>query len=43
MAGPINAVIDLPHHNETVDFEQFKGAGVVGVIHKATQGLRDRA
>ncbi len=39
MAKPINVVIDLSHHQETVDFEQIKSDGVVGVIHKATQGL----
>ncbi len=39
MAKPINVVIDLSHHQETVDFGQIKGDGIVGVIHKATQGL----
>ena len=39
MAKPINVVIDLSHHQETVDFEQIKSDGVVGVIHKVTQGL----
>ena len=38
--GPINVVVDLSHHNETVDFAKMKAAGIVGVIHKATQGLR---
>ena len=37
--GPINVVADLSHHNETVDFGKMKAAGIVGVIHKATQGL----
>ena len=36
---PINVVVDLSHHNETVDFAKMKAAGIVGVIHKATQGL----
>jgi lysozyme len=36
---PINVVVDLSHHNETVDFAKMKASGVVGVIHKATQGL----
>jgi len=36
---PINVVVDLSHHNETVDFVKAKAAGIVGVIHKATQGL----
>ena len=35
----INVVIDLSHHNSTVDFTQVKAAGIVGVMHKATQGL----
>jgi lysozyme len=34
-----NAVIDLSHHNGTVDLQAAKGAGILGVIHKATQGL----
>ena len=36
---PVNVVVDLSHHNETVDFAKMKAAGIVGVIHKATQGL----
>ena len=39
MAKPINVVIDLSHHQEKVDFGKLKGDGIVGVIHKATQGL----
>jgi len=39
VAKPINVVIDLSHHNETVDFAKVKASGIVGVIHKATQGL----
>ena len=35
----INAVIDLSHHNGTVDLQAAKGDGILGVIHKATQGL----
>jgi len=38
-ADPINVVVDLSHHNAQVDFKKLKAAGVVGVIHKATQGL----
>ena len=34
-----NAVIDLSHHNATVDLQAAKGDGILGVIHKATQGL----
>ena len=37
-AGPINVVVDLSHHNGDVDFEAVAGDGVLGVIHKATQG-----
>jgi lysozyme len=36
---PINVVIDLSHHQEVVDFEKIKNDGIVGVIHKATEGL----
>src|SRR5260370_27135777 len=35
-----NAVIDISHHNATVDFQTAKtSGGILGVIHKATQGL----
>ena len=34
----INAVIDISHYNSVSSFAKVKGAGVVGVIHKATQG-----
>lgn len=37
MASP---VIDLSHHNPTPDWTAIKAAGVVGVIHKATEGTR---
>ena len=33
-----NIVIDLSHHNENVDLAEVSAAGIVGVIHKATQG-----
>ena len=36
---PINVLVDLSHHNEAVDFAKMKADGIVGVIHKATQGL----
>ena len=39
MAARINVVIDLSHHRETVDFDAVKADGIVGVIHKATEGL----
>lgn len=31
-------VVDLSHHNSDTDFTKAKAAGVVGIIHKATQG-----
>ena len=34
----INVVVDISHHNGNVDLVQAKAAGLVGVIHKATQG-----
>lgn len=38
-SGPpgLNVVIDLSHHNGNVDLGNAKAAGIVGVIHKATQ------
>jgi lysozyme len=33
-----NAVVDLSHHNDVVDLARAKGNGILGVIHKATQG-----
>jgi lysozyme len=39
MAEPLNVVIDISHHNANPDFGQAAAAGIVGVIHKATQGL----
>jgi lysozyme len=38
---PFNAVIDVSHHNGTVNFAQAQKSGIVGVIQKATQGLTD--
>ncbi len=35
----LNAVIDLSHHNQISSFQQIKDAGILAVIHKATQGL----
>jgi lysozyme len=37
--GIVNAVVDLSHHNGDVDLELAKAAGIIGIIHKATQGL----
>jgi lysozyme len=33
-----NVVIDISHHNGTVDLSNAQQAGVIGIIHKATQG-----
>ena len=38
MTQPINVVVDISHHNGNIDLNQAKQAGIVGVIHKATQG-----
>jgi lysozyme len=35
----LNAVIDVSHHNGTrMDFAKARADGIIGVIHKATQG-----
>lgn len=34
----INAVIDLSHHNGVVNLKKAKADGIIGVIHKVTQG-----
>ena len=39
MSELINVVVDLSHHNGKPDFAQAKADGIIGVIHKATQGL----
>jgi lysozyme len=39
MPKPINVVIDISHHQEQVEFKKIKADKIVGVIHKATQGL----
>ncbi|MEO6323037.1 MAG: glycoside hydrolase family 25 protein [Thermoanaerobaculia bacterium] len=36
--GPSNVVVDLSHHNGSVNLGKAASAGIVGVIHKATQG-----
>ena len=38
MAEITNAVVDLSHHNNNLDFQKAKDSGLVGIIHKATQG-----
>ena len=40
MGKPINVVIDISHHQQTVQFDQVRADGVVGVIHKASEGTR---
>ncbi len=40
-AAALDVVIDLSHFNEVTSFPAIKSAGIVGVIHKATQGLGD--
>jgi lysozyme len=39
MPGGLNVIVDISHNNPAVDFAQLQAAGVLGVIHKATQGL----
>lgn len=36
---PINVVVDISHHNGNVDLNKAKQSGILGVIHKATQGV----
>lgn len=36
----INAVVDLSHHNRVTSFDDAQSDGILGVIHKATQGTR---
>jgi lysozyme len=38
MADPLNVVIDISHYNGDVDLQQAAAAGILGVIHKATEG-----
>lgn len=37
----INVVIDLSHFNQVTSFAEIKADGIVGIIHKATEGLSD--
>ncbi|SRR5258708_6065078 len=39
MPNGVNVIVDVSHYNANVDFSALKGAGIVGVIHKATQGI----
>lgn len=34
----LNSIIDISHHNTITDISKAKAAGILGVIHKATQG-----
>jgi lysozyme len=34
----INVVVDISHHNGNIDLTKAHAAGIVGVIHKGTQG-----
>jgi lysozyme len=34
----LNVVIDLSHHNTVSSFHEVKDAGILGVMHKATEG-----
>src|ERR1043165_2582768 len=38
MANILNAVVDLSHHNGNVNLKKAKADGILGVIHKASQG-----
>jgi lysozyme len=38
MGSFLNVIVDLSHHNGNVDLAAAQAAGIVGVIHKATQG-----
>src|SRR5215471_8589946 len=37
-----NSVVDLSHHNGRQDLSKAKASGIVGVMHKATQGISFR-
>lgn len=36
----LNTVVDLSHHNTITSFGDARSAGVIGVIHKATEGTQ---
>lgn len=38
MADQLNVIVDLSHQNGSVDLARAQAAGILGVIHKATQG-----
>jgi lysozyme len=35
----LNVVVDLSHHNTNVNLKTARKSGILGIIHKATQGL----
>lgn len=35
----LNAVVDLSHYNDPVNFVEAVAGGILGVVHKATEGL----
>ncbi|HEX8652023.1 MAG TPA: glycoside hydrolase family 25 protein [Pyrinomonadaceae bacterium] len=35
----LNVIVDLSHFNNVTDFNTVKADGIVGVIHKATEGI----
>jgi lysozyme len=37
----LNVIVDLSHYNDPVDFTAAAQDGLVGVVHKATQGITD--
>lgn len=34
----LNVVVDLSHFNQVTSFQEIQQSGIVGVIHKATEG-----
>jgi lysozyme len=41
MPNGLNVIVDISHHNTNVNLADLKAAGILGVIHKATQGASD--
>jgi GH25 family lysozyme M1 (1,4-beta-N-acetylmuramidase) len=39
MATPNRKVLDLSHHNEISSMAEIVGAGIIGIIHKASEGI----
>lgn len=38
MPEPLNAIVDISHHNGNMNLEKAKADGIIGVLQKATQG-----